>query len=139
MDGFTWTAFACYLLGAVGAAIFGLMYMARQEFMPYHGQAIGKTWAELDDRLKTLLLALIRSIGVLSTALGISTIAILFFAFISRELWSYYTIPLVELIGWGAFLGIPLVIKKKTGAKTPYMVGFVGIVLVVIGFVLSFF
>lgn len=43
MDGFTWTAFACYLSVAIGAVIIGLMYMSRREFMPYHGQAIGKT------------------------------------------------------------------------------------------------
>ena len=103
MDGFTWTAFAIYLLGAIGAVIFGLMYMSRREFMPYHGQAIGKTWAELDDKFKTLFLVLLKAIGIPIMGLGISGIAILFFAFTSRELWSYYTMPVIELFGWGGF------------------------------------
>ena len=139
MDGFTWAAFACYLVSLVAALVTGLRYMIRREFMPYHSQALGKTWAELDDKLKTLLLALMRMGGGAAVATCLSGIAMLVFAFISRELWSYYTIPVIGLIGYVTSLSVMLVVKKKTGAKAPYIPAAVGIVLIVIGFVLSFF
>ena len=139
MDGFTWAAFALYLVGAIISVIVGLMYMTRREFMPYHGQAIGKTWAELDDKLKALLIGLIRAEGGGNVAVGLSLIAMLVFAFISRELWSYYTIPFIGLFSCVILFSASFDIKKKTGAKTPYIAPVVVMVLTVIGFVLSFF
>ena len=139
MDGFTWAAFACYLVSAIGASIGGLVGMSSREFLPYHAQALGKTWAELDGKLKTLLLAFMSSVGLATVAVGLSVIAMLIFAFISRELWSYYTIPVISLVLAVHTLIVMLDLKKKTGAKTPYIPAAVGIVLIVIGFVLSFF
>jgi len=139
MDGFTWAAFACYLVPAVGAVIGGIVGMISKEFLVYHAQALGKTWAELDGKLKTLLLAFMTSVGLANLVVGLSVIAMLIFAFISRALWSYYAIPVISLILAVHTLIVMLDLKKKTGAKTPYIPAALGIVLIVIGFVLSFF
>lgn len=42
-----WTdkgAFICYSLAALGSIGFGLVYLARSSFMPYHRDAISTPW-----------------------------------------------------------------------------------------------
>jgi len=139
MDGFIWAAFTCYLLAVVFAVIFGFMYLLNPKLFNYHERALGKKWGELDFKLQTLLIAFMRGVGGAIVALGLAIAAMIIFAFRSGEMWSYYTIPIVSLIGWGIWLYIMMFIRKKTNAKTPIFVPAVGIALIVIGFILSFF
>jgi len=41
-------AFACYGLSALISMLFGAMYLVRSTFMPYHQEALGKPWQQLD-------------------------------------------------------------------------------------------
>jgi hypothetical protein len=40
---------------------FGLVYLSRNSFMPYHSMAIGLSWENLDPHVQTLILALMRA------------------------------------------------------------------------------
>ncbi|MFC2049807.1 hypothetical protein ACFLTN_01350 [Chloroflexota bacterium] len=139
MDGFIWAAFTCYLLAVVIAVIFGFMYLLNPKLFNYHEWALGKKWEELDFKLQTLLIAFMRGVGGAIVALSLAIAAMIIFAFRSGEMWSYYVIPIVSLIGWGIWLYVMMSIRKKTNAKAPIFVPAVGIVLIVVGFILSFF
>lgn len=139
MDGFIWAAFACYLLSVVLGLIIGFLYLLNPKFFNYHGWALGKKWEELDLKLRTLLTAFMKGVGGAIIALGFALAAMIVFAFRSHEMWSYFTIPIVSLIGWGIWLYVMLFITKKTNARTPIFVPAAGIVLTLIGSVLSSF
>jgi|GEM_PF-2432838 len=139
MDGFSWAAFTCYLLAVIFAVTFGFMYLLNPKFFNYHEWVLGKKWGELDFKLQTLLIAFMKGVGGAIVALGLAIAAMIIFAFRSDEMWSYYTIPIVSLIGWGIWLYIMMFIRKATNVKTPIFVPAVGIALIVVGFILSFF
>lgn len=139
MDGFTVAACVCYLVTVIFALYVGFMYLLRSKFFTYHEWVLGKKWEELDFKLQTLIVAFMRGIGGAIIAMGLAILAMVIFAFLSGEMWSYYTIPLVSLIGWGIWLYLMLFQREKTGAKAPLFVPVVGIVLILAGFILSFF
>ncbi len=139
MDGFNWAALTCYSLSVIFAVVMGFIYVLNVKLFHYHEWALGKRWEELGLKLQTLLAAFMKGIGGAIIALGIAIAAMIIFAFTSGETWSYYVIPAVSIIGWGVWLYLMLFIKAKTGAKTPVFVPFIGIALVIVGFVISLF
>lgn len=56
-------AFSCYFLSGVLLVGFGLVYMFRAEFMPYHAVAVGMSWAEVPPQFQVLILALMKGVG----------------------------------------------------------------------------
>ena len=69
MDLFAWLAFGCYLLTFFIVSLFAAAYLKRSDFMPYHGQAVGLPWKEVEPRMQLLLIALIRVVGAGSDVL----------------------------------------------------------------------
>ena len=139
MDAFIWAAFTFYLLSVIFALYVGFMYLLRPKFFTYHEWVLGKKWEELDFKMQTLIVAFMKGIGGAIVALGLALAAMIIFAFLPGELWSYYAIPIVSLIGWGIWLYLMVFQRKKTGAKAPLFVPVIGIALIIAGFILSFF
>ncbi len=54
-------AFWCYLVSLLGPIAFGLMYLLRPEFMPYHAGAVVMSWAEVPRAFQVLILGLMRA------------------------------------------------------------------------------
>ena len=42
---------------------FGVIYLTRSQFMPYHSLALDKPWSEVESNTQTLILALMRVAG----------------------------------------------------------------------------
>jgi hypothetical protein len=139
MDGFTWAAFVCYLIAALGGVLIGLTYLLRSKFMPYHEEALGQNWDQLDRRLQTLLIAFIRGGGGIGVGASISVLIMLFIPFRGGELWTHYAIPAVLLITFLSVLYGVLLVRTRTQAQPPIAPVAAGVVLTVIGFILSFF
>ena len=139
MDGFTWGAFACYLLAVSGFIIFGFTYLLSPKCMSYHEVALGKKWEELDAKLQTLLLALMKAGSGGGLSISLAMIAMLVFPFRSGDRWSYYVIPICGLIVSGVTIYAMLLVRKKTNAKPPIILNASGIMLIVIGVILSAF
>jgi hypothetical protein len=139
MDGFTWAAFACYLLAVIGSVIAGFTYLLSPKCMNYHEVAMGKKWGELDVKLQTLLLALMKSCGGAILSVCLAMVAMLVFPFRSGERWSYYIIPICGLILIGIPIYAMMLVKRKTNAKPPIIVNATAIVLIFIGIILSSF
>ena len=56
-------AFICHLLAILTTLGFGLTYLLRIPFMPYHGVALEREWDALPHALQTLVLALMRAVA----------------------------------------------------------------------------
>jgi hypothetical protein len=66
--------------------------------MPYHQEALGKSWQQLDQNLQALLLGLMRAAGGGLLATGISMAILLLIPFRTGESWSVYSIPAIGLL-----------------------------------------
>ena len=55
-------AFWSYLIALLLLAIFGLIYLFRPQFMPYHGDAVGMSWEEVPHAFRILIIALMKSL-----------------------------------------------------------------------------
>jgi hypothetical protein len=56
-------ATACLVLDAVVVIAFGLRYMLAREFMAYHAVVAGRTWAEVPEGLRAIVLGMYTIMG----------------------------------------------------------------------------
>ena len=132
-------AFACYALGALISIAFGVNYLLRSEFMPYHREAVGVDWQQLDPRMRVLLTGLMRVAAGGMLAEGLSMLIMLQIPFRAGQLWAQYAVPTIGLVGALPTLYATILIRARTGAHTPVLAGAAGILLVLAGFILTRF
>jgi hypothetical protein len=137
MDAISLAAFASFALAALISAAFGVLYLVRPRFMPYHQQALGLTWEELDHRLQALLLGLMRVAGGGMLAGGLSVAILLLVPFRAGEIWATYAILLIGLAGGLPALYATTLIRSRTQAHTPIAASAIGVGLLVLGTILS--
>lgn len=130
-------AFVLYMINGLLCLVFGFRYLFCNTIMPYHQQAIGMKWEELEPGLQVLLNGLIKIAASGFFILGISTIVLLIIPFRKGERWAKWSIPALLLLWLGFGLYVPLNIALKTQASTPYPVSIVALVITVIAFLLS--
>ncbi len=131
-------AFVCYLLLIPSLLGFGLMYLLRSEFMPYHAAAVGTSWTQLRPEFQALFLALMKVCGGGWLAAAASLSVLVLIPFRRNEPWSRWAIPLVGLCWAVPTLYATLMLKARTGAATPWIAPAAAILLLVVGFSLAF-
>jgi hypothetical protein len=66
-------SFISYGCVALLSILFALIYLTRNQFMPYHAEALSLSWSELAEEMQVLILALMRAAGV-NSGYGVSYI-----------------------------------------------------------------
>lgn len=132
-----WISFSCYFLVGTVFMIFGIVFMTRSEFMPYHSKVIGKDWNDLEPNLQLLLLGLMRIAGSGFLLIGISNFILLFIPFRAHETWALFTIPIIGGIFLSTLLYVTTKVKRNTPASPPVGLSALGLIMVVAGFVFS--
>jgi hypothetical protein len=137
MSGRIKIAFLCYLLTLPLLIIFGLIYLFRPEFMPYHAVAVGQSWSELDASFQILILAMMRVVGggFLATACAIGIL--LFKPFRQGIRWTYWATPVIGLISGLSSLYATIYVARNTPASPPWMAAALGVILLVVGVIFS--
>ena len=130
-------ASVCYALAALVSLVFGAVYLVRSQFMPYHEEAIGLPWQQLDQRMQTLLLALMRVAGGGLLTAGMSMAILLLIPFRAGESWARYALPAIGLVGGLPALYATILVRSRTHAHAPVAASATGIALVIAGFILS--
>jgi len=136
----TWAttgAFICYLIAAVGSIGFGIVYLARSTFMPYHRDAISTPWEKLEKPYQALFLALIKVAGGGFLVSGLSVLFMALFPFRAGEVWARFAIPLVGLAMALPALYATVHVRRHTPASPPVATTLILIALLLIGFALS--
>ena len=130
-------AFGCHALALLIIAAVGVIYLSRTQFMPYHAVALGRSWADVDQALQILLLALIRALGgaCLATALAIGIFLVI--PFRKGVFWARWAIPVVGLVAQLPLLYATLSVALNTPATPPWIGVLLIIVLLIAGFILS--
>src|SRR5258708_27116803 len=65
-------ALTAVLLVALAGIVFGVRYMRRDAFLPYHAAVAGKSWSELDPGVHIIILGMLKIIGRVFAALCVA-------------------------------------------------------------------
>jgi hypothetical protein len=130
-------AFVCHLLATLIVAGFGVTYLLRPEFMPYHAVAVGMPWAEVPQFFQVLILALMRVIGGACLAVVVMQWILLSVPFRQGVVWALWAIPAGGLvICAGALYGM-LYVGLNTSATPPWIAPFAAALLLLAGLLFS--
>jgi hypothetical protein len=126
-----------YAMIAAIFLIFGLVYLVRKEFLPYHRQALGLSWSELDPKLQVLILALMKVAGAGFLVTGLTMLFLLMIPWRAGENWSIYALPAISLCACLGSVYATALVKTKTPGRPPLILSLLGLALTAIGFIFS--
>ena len=130
-------AFISYGLVALISIVFALIYLIKNQFMPYHTEAIGLSWSDLEANLQVLILALMRAAGGGFLATGLAMLILLIIPGIASDTWSIYAIPSIGLCTSSGALYATWLVKSRTPGNPPIILSLLTLILTVIGFIFS--
>ena len=130
-------SFISYSLVAFLSTIFGLIYLIKDSFMPYHSEALKLSWSDLETDLQVLIIALMRAASGGFLATGLAMMILLIIPFQARNSWSIYAIFAISLCTSVGTLYATLLVKTKTPGNPPFILSFAAVALTVIGFICS--
>jgi hypothetical protein len=113
---------------------FGLFYLLRSSFMPYHEEAISRHWEDVEPATRYLLLALMRATagGFISTAIAI---AFLQYKLTRHNLfWFPFFILVLGTIHMVCSLYAILIVYMNTAGRPPIALDLIGEALLITGF-----
>jgi hypothetical protein len=130
-------SFWCYALGSLIVTAFGIVYLVRPEFMPYHSVAVGMPWVAVAPSFQVLILALMRAVGGACLALAILQWMLLLIPFRQGAAWATWAIAVSGLVMCAGSLYAMMLVAQHTPATPPWIAPAAGAVLLVVGLVLS--
>lgn len=129
----TIVAVICFSMVILIGVVFALLYLIRRKFMPYHADAVEKSWDDLDEKNRILIIALMRVAGGgwMASSLAIG-------------LWMYVYIvqgdpfASIAMAITGLAVSIPtliatLIVKRRTKANPPVFAVAFAMVLLMAG------
>lgn len=130
-------ALAAVLLVALAGVVFGVRYMRRETFLPYHSAVAGQSWAELDPGVQVVILGMLKIIGSGFVTLGV-TLLWLSFALYEGVRWAPWAILTISAAALGPMLYVAMRFQAfRPDAQTPVRPTLAMIILIVVGFGLS--
>ncbi|SRR5258708_969946 len=130
-------ALAAVLLVALAGIVFGVRYMRRDAFLPYHAAVAGKSWAELDPGVQVIILGMLRIIGGGFATLGV-TLLWLCFALHEGVHWAPWAILTISAAALVPMLYVAIKLRSfRPDAQTPVRPTLAMMVLIVVGVCLS--
>ncbi len=130
---------AVLALAAILSLGAGQRYLLASEFMPYHAVVSGKSWAQLEPGLQSIILGMLKIVGGGFLAFGVALLWLLFPIY-RCEAWSRWAALCVALAVWVPGLYVTIVLRSANPtAQTPVVPTAIILCLVLLGFTLSFF
>ena len=130
-------ALAAVLMVALAGIVFGVRYMRREAFLPYHAAVAGKSWSELDPGIQIIILGMLKIIGGGFATLGV-TLLWLCFALHGGARWAPWAILTISAVALGPMLYVAVKLRSfRPDAQTPVRPTLAMMVLIVVGVGLS--
>ncbi|QHW08395.1 hypothetical protein [Pseudomonas putida] len=131
-----WLHLLSYYLALAIITGISVLYLTRSQFMPYHAEAVGRSWHEVDPAMQNLLLTIIRLLGWAWLAIACAG-ALIF------NLLSVQNSPLGQWVLFQSFCllaTLPVIlficlVKRRTGASPLLMAAVLPAVLSCLGFI----
>lgn len=109
-----------YGINSLVSLILGSTYLLRGSFMPYHADALGRPWAEVEPALQTLLKALMEVAGAGWIGIGVATLVLVAVPMRRGERWGRLLIPVLFLIFYVPTLLATIAVLNGTPATPPW-------------------
>jgi len=109
-----------YLINSLVSIGLGGTYLLRGSFMPYHADALGRSWTEVEPALQTLLTALMDVAGAGWIGIGVATLVMVAVPMRRGERWGRLLIPVLFLIFYVPTLLATLAVLNGTPAAPPW-------------------
>ena len=130
-------ALAAVLLVAFGAILFGVRYMRREAYLPYHAAVAGKSFSELDPGIQVIILGMLKIIGGGFATLGVALLW-LCFALHEGARWAPWAILTISAVALGPMLYVAITLRTfRPDAQTPVRPTLAMMVLILVGVGLS--
>jgi hypothetical protein len=109
-----------YIVNSVVSVCLGSLYLFRGSFMPYHADALGRRWADVEPALQTLLGALMDVAGAGWVGIGVATLVLVAIPMRRGEQWGRLLIPALFFIFYVPTLWATLAVMNGTPATPPW-------------------
>ena len=90
-------ALILYVLVGLGFMGLGVIYLLTDEFMPYHSDAIGASWGNLDANYQGLFLGLLKGLGAGAFSSGVTLLSLAVLSYLRGIQHYKYALALVAL------------------------------------------
>ncbi len=130
-------AISLYILTGIISITMGAVYLFSPEFMPYHADALGRAWHDLQDSEQVLFGALLDVAGAGWIALGAAVIVLAIIPVLRGELWARLLVPVLLFLFYVPTLLATLAVLEHTPATPPWYGNAVALVATAIGLVLD--
>jgi hypothetical protein len=126
-----------YFLVGIICLIMAKKSILSKKFLPFHEQAVGKFWEEIETSVQQLILTLMKLVG-----LGFLINAIMLTVFPIIELYFpcvffRYSIPSIAIIFCIGLSYFNYLLYKRTKAETPWKKSIVATAILIIGVIVS--
>jgi hypothetical protein len=124
-------------LVAAGMLVFGIIYLTRGSFMPYHSEAISMEWGEMDHTSQVLVLALMRTV---SGGFLVCSIAIFFLQYrfsLERKSWIPMLILIIGIITQSTILYATILVRLNSPGNPPAGLAIGGTILLIGAYILN--
>lgn len=130
-------AFGCYLVAIIIIASISPYYLFTPHLLPFHEQAIGVAWTDLQPGFQTQFMSLMKVAGggYLTTAIFLR--GLLFIPFKRGEIWAQRAISGIGILAISIIHYAGLTVMLNTPARPPLIWGPVVITLLIAGFIVS--
>ncbi len=126
-----------YAIDGIVSVGFGAVYLCRGSFMPYHAEALSRSWDELEPTLQTLIEALMDLAGAGWIALGVAILVLVAIPVRRGERWARTLVPVLLLLFYVPTLLATLAVLRATPATPPWYGNAVALLVAVVAFVLD--
>ena len=116
---------------------FGIIYLVKNSFMPYHSDALGVTWNELDAPTRYLVLALMRATsgGFIASAFAMFFLQLKFTS--SKLHWIPWVIVILGTILSSCLVYATSMIDYQYSGRPPLAEVIAGELLLIVGFIFN--
>jgi hypothetical protein len=128
-----------FLYTLVGAVSFLMAYknLFAKAFLPFHEQASGTEWKDVDPSLQKLILFIMRISGMGFLTVALLVVVTVAFTFIESGWWMVF-LPFIALVFCTGLFVFNYDLFRKTGAKTPWQGSLFAILALIAAAICSF-
>jgi hypothetical protein len=131
-----WAAGLSYGITAIVSLILGGIYVLKRSFMPYHAEALSRSWGEVEAATQVLISALMTVAGGGWFTVGVVILLLLAFPFRNDRKWAVYALPAIILLFYLPNLWATLSVLQQTPGTPPWQGNVVACLSAVVGIAL---
>jgi len=116
---------------------YGLVYLFRNSFMPYHSDAVSLKWEEVNEATRFLILALMRATAGGFISLSFTIIFLQYKLSTQRVSWIPVLILIIGTISMLCSAYATILVSEHTPGHPPLVVAIVGELILIVGFIFN--